>query len=508
MIANAFDSALQLQKLFWIILLGALAILLGFLLADNPVTLILVVMGIGWLLLLPYHAKISAYLSVATFNSAFILPYFPGRPFLWEFAALLGWSGLIVNIFMREYEKNFIAQLRREKWMFIGVVGYCSVLLIMMYYRGFGLRIFGGEQMGGRFYFQQISCAIFPALFLICRFNEKTVVRLFLLQCVLGVTFLISDFSLSFGAGKLHGLLQFFELPGDALNFEFQADNFGLRRFQSLMTLSQGFFFILLVLFKLEDFTSKAAAFLLPLVLLITGVGLFSGHRYYLMIVFFTLTVCIYAQRFFSVRNILFVTGIAIPLLVFTYGFSERFPLSAQRALSVLPGIQIDSQAQMDGAATLESRRILRKIGMDMIPSYFWMGRGFGMAGADYSVSWDPTGLTRHLNQGRFYNGFIGLMVNTGVFGTLFMMMFLFAGTSLAFRIVKILRTEGCEDAFCRASGVLSGVWIATFISFVLLHGDSEVALKIFSLQSGLLLVIHRLLLARVARRQQVNSET
>lgn len=508
-IANTFDSSLQLQKLVGLLLIGLFAVLVGFLLADSPITLILVVLGGGWLLLLPYHAKISVYLSIATFSSAFILPYFPGRPFLWEFAALLGWSGLIVTIFMRTYSKDFAVQIRREHWLFIGVAGYCGVLLVTMYYRGFGLRIFGGEQMGGRFYFQQISCAIFPVLFVVCRLSEKAVVRLFLLQCALGATYLISDFVLTYGPGRLYLLLQFFELPGDALNFESQADNFGLRRFQSLMTLSQGVFFLLLVFFNLKAFTSKQAVLLLPLIVAVIGVGLLSGHRYFLMIITFTVVVCVYAQRFLSVRNTLIVTGISVFLLTFTYAFSERMPLSAQRALSVLPGIQIDSHARMDGAGTLETRRLLRKIGTDLIPDYFWIGRGFGMSGGgDNSSIWDPTGLTRHINQGRFYNGFIGLMVNTGVFGTFFMMVFLGAGTSLAWRIIGILRVEGCEDTFTRTCSVLAGMWIATFLSFLFLHGDSEISLKIFSLQAGLLLVVHRLLLERVARRRLVVSES
>ncbi len=485
----------------WVLLIGLASVLVGYFLADDPIIVVLLALGTGWLLLLPYHSVISAYLAVATFGSAFILPYFPGRPLLWEFAALLAWSGLIVTVSMRRYSKDLMHQLRREHWLFLGAAGYFGMLLVTMYYRGFGLRILGGEQMGGRFYFQQLSCLIFPLLFAACRLNERTVVRLFLLQCALGTTYLISDFVLTYGPGRLFVLLQFFELPGDALNFEYQAENFGLRRFQSLMVLSQGGVLILLTLFSLRSFTGPKAAFLLPISLSVIGIGLFSGHRYYLMIIVFTLVFCMYAQRFFSVRNMLFTTALSVLLLVPIYGFSERLPLTAQRTLSVLPGLQIDNQARRDGAGTLESRRILIKIGMDLIPVYFWIGRGFGMSGgADTSLLWDPTGVTRDVNQGRYYNGSIGLMVNTGVFGTFFMMLFLGGGTSLAWRIIGILRAEGCEDAFTRTCCVLAGLWMATVISFLFLHGDSEIASKTFSLQAGLLLTCHRLLRERTTR--------
>ena len=47
------------------------------------------VTGLAWVMLLPYHAQVSFSLAMVTFSSAFLLPMLPGRPYLWEFAALL-----------------------------------------------------------------------------------------------------------------------------------------------------------------------------------------------------------------------------------------------------------------------------------------------------------------------------------------------------------------------------------------------------------------------------------
>ena len=116
-----------------------------------------------------------------------------------------------------------------------------------------------------------------------------------------------------------------------------------------------------------------------------------------------------------------------------------------------------------------------------MAPDYFWLGRGFGQMGSgDFSQQWDPTGITMHVNQGRFYNGIIGLLVNTGFAGTVFMVLFLGCGTALAWRILRHLRTHGCEDSSsgCAVFSADSG-WRARFLlSF---HGDSEHAMKSFS---------------------------
>ena len=174
------------------------------------------------------------------------------------------------------------------------------------------------------------------------------------------------------------------------------------------------------------------------------------------------------------------------------YAVSDRLPLAAQRALAFLPGATFDAQAKMDAENTLEVRRILRKIGMDMAPQYFWIGRGFGVATVDYSWQWDPTTITGHVNVGRFFNGFVGLMVNTGVFGTAFMLLFLGSGTVLAWRVMKYLRTTECEDIFLRVCKLVASLWIANVLAFLFLHGDSEFALKTFSIQSGLLLTCYR----------------
>jgi O-antigen ligase len=129
---------------------------------------------------------------------------------------------------------------------------------------------------------------------------------------------------------------------------------------------------------------------------------------------------------------------------------------------------------------------------MKMIPDHLWLGRGFGQdALGDYSLFWDPTQVQYHVNQGRFFNGMVGLLVNTGLLGTFMMLLFLFSGTLLAFKVMRILREYGCEDDFARIASIITGLWMANAIGFILLHGDSEYAMKTFSLQAGLLLICH-----------------
>ncbi|MGC8991835.1 MAG: hypothetical protein ACP5MD_17095, partial [Verrucomicrobiia bacterium] len=175
-----------------------------------------------------------------------------------------------------------------------------------------------------------------------------------------------------------------------------------------------------------------------------------------------------------------------------------RMPQAFQRAVSNLPGIKLDYQARLDAENTMYMRRVLFKIGLGLIPDYFWIGRGFARFLDEYSAYWDPTVVTFHVNQGAFYNGFIGLMVNTGVFGTAAMLSFLFLGSRKAWQIMQHLRTYGCEDVFSRLCSVAAGLWMANVLAFFFLHGDSEFAMKTFSLQAGALLLCHHLLRKRL----------
>jgi hypothetical protein len=207
-------------------------------------------------------------------------------------------------------------------------------------------------------------------------------------------------------------------------------------------------------------------------------------------------------------RNALAGTLVLALGLTISYGFAERMPLAAQRALSALPGITVHRDARLDGLSTMETRRILRVEGFKMMSQYLWVGRGFGQPGfGDHSLQWDPTAITYHINQGRFYNGFIGLMVNTGLVGTCFMLLFLLAGSVVAIKVIFHLREHGVDDEFSRVSCIVACLWMANVVAFIVLHGDSEYAMKTFSLQAGLLITCQYMLRDRLREEQPEQPE-
>lgn len=496
--SSAIDIRLRFHLFLWYSAMALSVLFLAFFLAASPFFLAVLVTGFAWLVLLPYHSQVSFYLALSTFSSALILPFIPGRPYLWEFAAVVAWTGVIITGWLRRYRPEFPQLLRENRLMFVASAAYCVVLVVTLLVRGFGLRVLGSGQVGGRLYVQQLLCAIFPLLFIMVRADERTVTRLFVLQYLLSGSYLISDFVFAFAPQALLFLLNFLEIPNDALNFEIQSMRFGIRRFQSLSYFGQAFVYMILMFYGLKDLLSRRGWLMLPVVVGVFGLSLLSGHRWVIAIVGITVVFVAYAQRFYTARNMLVSAGLVAVILVFVYAYADRMPQAFQRAVSNLPGIELDSQARTDAANTMFMRRILFRIGMELIPQYFWIGRGFARFLDEYSVYWDPTVVTFHVNQGAFYNGFIGLMVNTGIFGTLSMIMFLAVGSYKAWLIMRHLRTHGCNDTFARLCSVVSSLWMANVLAFLFLHGDSEFAMKTFSLQAGALLLCHHLLRKRI----------
>jgi O-antigen ligase len=499
------DVQLHVQKL---LLLGAFflgAIFVGLLLAGAPVLLILALGGFAWLLLLPYHAQIATTVAMVTFASGFILPGFPGRPFVWEAAAMLGWTGVAVTIALRQYSAEASKLVRRHWLLFAGALGYCAVLVTLMYFRGVGIRVFGGSQMGGRIYLQQLLCAIFPLLFVLRPMGEERMVKLYVIQCLLSVSFLPADLVFAYGGKVLEPLLYVLDLPNDGVNFENQAMQFGIRRFQSFFFLSLSFYCLLLTWRRFEDYLNRNAIWMWPSTILILGLGLLGGHRNLILFLAFVIVITAWAQRFYTVvrlLGVLLITG----LIYLTVATNIReMPLSVQRALSVVPGLDVDRQASDDGQATLEGRRTIRKAGLEVAKDYRWIGRGFGKP-KDVSLSGQVDMTQMHVDSGIFYNGTVGLLVNTGLPGTVTMFCFMGAGSWLAFRNLRHVRRHGAEDMFSRMACVLSSLWIGQVFSFVFLHGDAEFAMRTFGIEAGMLLLCDHNLSLRTTAAQQAQA--
>lgn len=497
MSVSAIESRLQFHLALWYGVMVAVVFFLSVIMAADLFMVAFAMIAMGWLISLPYHGKLAVVLAIVSFQSAFIVPGIPGRPYLWEAAAMLAWTGVAIAISLRRYPPDTPEIIRRNKWVFIGIAVYCVALLVVMGVRGFGLRVLGNTAAGGRVYFQQIICAILPLLFLMFKLDERTVVRLFALQLILTLTYVVSDMAFSVFPGILRPLLYFFELSTDAANFERQSESFGIRRLQSFGLAGTNLIFLMLVFYRLKDVLGRKAVWLLPASLTLMAAILLSGHRAFVIVPSAVVILLAYLQRFYNVKNLILGSLVGLFLLAGIYGFATQTPRAMQRAFSFLPGLRVDSVVRRDADTTWEVRKELARLGWNMIPDYLWIGKGFTKyLDSQRNYRWQYA-VQFHVDQNKFYNGFIGLMVGTGITGTIGMFFLCFGGLLLVGRIFRHVRAYGCGDNFSRAAALAASIWVVHLLFFLFLSGDAERSMKQYALQIGLLMVFDRLLTYR-----------
>lgn len=452
----------------------------GVSIANEDYTPVLILFSILIAVTVARHGIIAFSLMMATMSSALILPL-PGRPYWWEFAALLGFSGIGSGLVFGTAQPRWGHDVLRYKWILLTSMAYAALMVMLMRVHGVGLGSLGSDTAGGRFYIQQIILVSLPICAIMFGGRPKLLVKLAVAQFLLAGTFLVSDFFFNYWNQFSPVVLQFFELSSDTLNFMAQYEAGGFRRWQSLSRFGSGLVMVLMIAVPLRHFTSIRAVFLLPVLLALLAMTTLGGHRSSIIEIGAVAGVVAVTQRLTHFRYlagaIIFVVG-TVALL---YLLAPRLPDAGQRAISFLPGIDVRYEVKQDAEKTMITRQVLRKRAVKLIDQYFWDGRGFGvdLDLANYARLRQDA-ITYHEIMGRFYSGPIGIFVSCGVFGFALFMIFLLTATWRCLKLIGALRRSGKITAFHRVAGVFCGKFVWAAFSYCFITGDANTAMKLF----------------------------
>lgn len=478
------------------------AVWAGVVVTESPL-LLFATLGVGaYVLTLTVNYRALAWLVVALQPAALIVPFLRGRPFFWEVAALLAWPSLAAFFLLNRRQFEALQFDRLERRALLALTGYVAVLFALMAVRGVGFRAFGGEQMGGRFYVQQVVLAIVPLLLIAAGLSRRGVLGAIASGWVLSLTYLISDFALNRGNPAIQWLLFFFEVPTDALNFGLGFELTGMRRYQSLAACGAAVLAATLTIAPIRWLLGIGSFVGVPLLLLGLLLGLGSGHRTVLIMWVSTFLLLTFLQRYWNpLRAMLAVVGgsVAIGSLYF---LAANLPLSVQRAISVLPGIKVTAIARDDAWATLRDRLEVLALAWGDAPRYWLIGRGFGMERLDL-IPPDPAhaGVWLQYVNGLFYNGTLGLFLKTGLPGLACAVLFVWWVSRMAMEIARAIRMrlpheDGVFGRFCL---LLVAQWFSTVAFFYLTHGDAGAWMQVFGLMAALIMACRRILRAEAS---------
>jgi hypothetical protein len=496
---SSSDIRFRLDAVLWYGGMFVAVFVLSIMLARNWFFAAILAGAAVWAITLPYHARLALAISLATYNSAFIVPFAPGPMTISDASLFLAWSGVPLLIVLRRAPADTAYMLQKNAMVFIGILAYLAALAIIILSRGVGFGFLGASAGGGKVYFRQIISASLPLLFVVTPVKERTFLRLVTLYFTLSITYLMSDAVLAIIPGAANILLRVLQLPTDAAFFEFYTQQFGFRRLQSLFYVCPRLVFALLMYYSVKDLLGRRSWWLVPAILGLLAAGLGSGHRANLIHTGGVLIALFWVQKAFTPRNMILTASTLILGVTLLYAGAEFMPSAVQRAVSFLPGIAVDSNVAADAAATWYSRIEATRRGAEMIPEYWLLGRGFTRYADLIPNSREVLDSVAYaVLQGYFLNGFVGLMVNTGLFGTVGMCIFMFGGARLAGQVVGQARVVGFESSLARTSAVVASLYFVDVIFFFLIEGNVDWALSRFGMYVGILFACERLLRQRL----------
>ncbi len=467
----------------------------GVALTQDPFVVFAGAMASLYVATLAVNMPVLTWLVIALYPAALIVPFFPGRPFFWELCALLAWPSLVAYLMVNRQRIERLVLDRSERRALAALGGYLVILVALMVYRGVGFRAFGGSQMGGRFYVQQLVLAIVPVLMIVADLSRRHLRTATIVGWCMALTYLISDFAFSLSGGTMQRILYFFEVPTDAVNFEVGYEVTGMRRYQSLWYLAAAGLACIWTLAPLGDLLGRYVLIAGTAMLGLLALGLGSGHRTLLVLSVATLFFLSLFQRYWTPLRSLVAAVVLVVGLATTYAVADRLPMAVQRSISFLPGIRVQALAERNAVDTLNDRLGILKLAVQDIPKYLVAGRGFGMERLDQL----PSGLvqdnvtTGYLN-GLFYNGTLGLLLKTGLPGFILTSVFVWWISSMALELVRLvwrrsLRDQDWFDRFCLLA---CAQWFALVAFYYLTHGDASLWVQVFGLPASLIVICRR----------------
>jgi len=380
----------------------------------------LVVIPVGILLL--NHQRFLYALVIATMFSGL---YVPGLPPGVGFQTLLSVVYILLCILNMAVTRKSNEPVSGHLWIKFFLVHIGLVIVL----NGSGFRFLGSEEWGGLRYVQIVIA-------LLLMLNARQIIftprewKLVLLAALgFAMVPLVAESLFLLSQGRLYFLyylVRFDQGTVSALVSDLAGT--GLVRFQSGNRAG-----VLLVMFALVLYLTGTRKMYLAIPLYLFGVMLvgFSGHRSgFLDIMILTAFAFIVrsGRRGWKWRAIA-VSGGGLVALLLIYLGAAYLPLTFQRMVSFLPGIQIHPTAMIDAQFTAEWRINLWSEAMNIIRQsarVFWLGRGYTYSGAEFEALnygtegeyvywWAYITLT-------FHQGILSLLVGTGIVGLLLFM--------------------------------------------------------------------------------------
>jgi hypothetical protein len=451
-----------------------LALVLGYFLATSGVgsyidvtswAPLLLVLGV---LCLPLLFQLHHPLLVLSLNMGVTLLFLPGSPPIWFLMTALS---LTLSIVQRTIDREMhFVRAPSIVWplLFIAAVVY----LTGRFTGGFGARVFGSGQYGGKRYwliFGAIAAFFAITARPIRRDQAKFYVALFLLGSLADVMSNVIPFL----PKEFYWLATIFPVSMNDLGSQgTQGVTGGIARYLGLTGATFGLFVYLLARYGVRGMlsASKFGRFLLLMAVLM--LSMLGGFRLSIVTLGLTFLLVFYFEGLLWTRYAALLLGLIVMAGVALIPLANKLPLSIQRSLTIFP-LNLDPVARYEAMGSSEWRLEMWSIVLPQVPRYLLTPKGLGMDGFDIELTSDliNRGLAKSQDiailAGDYHNGPLSILIPFGIWGFAGWLWFLVA----SIRALWLNYRYGRESLRKANTALLAYFLARLFVFFVIFGG-------------------------------------
>ncbi len=367
--------------------------------------------------------------------------------------------------------------------------------------RGFGFYRLGGDMIGGMVYVQILLGFFFLMYLLGQRFSEKQIVRIF--TVFVFCSFL--PFLVQMAVVKIPALMpmsDFFVFSKTRVSMALNDAVIGRSgRYETVVNFS----YLLICIGSIFWVEKKRILGLLALVGVL--LLLLSGFRRYALLSLLVLGAVNIMLAKSRIRAAFLWVGIAVCMILMLYLTASHLPHNIQRAVAILPGIDVTYDAARSGQGSNEWRMEIYEYCLEDISNHLLLGKGMlkTLDETLFSLSYVMThGKTPYyaFMAGNYHSGIFEQVLTFGVVG--FLSFFLFCVVSM----IRVWRHFTRNNDASRLWRIMVSMWVvcgALLVDYYFVRGEFVNFIATFLLFFGMMILAynaHRTKLESAALRQ------
>lgn len=425
---NDFRALLRSLVTFAIAL--PMAIVIGYMLAQDLsyTSLGIIAMSIVFLML-PLIFKWHHPLLLFSWNMNAVAFLLPGQPQLWLLMAIVSAGFALMQRALYKDSSFLHVPSITLPLIFLTLVIVGTALMT----GGVGMKVLGSGSAGGRRYLT-ILAAIAGYFAITSRRIPRERARLYVALFFLGsLTNLMAD-AYPLVPSALQFLFWVFPVQKAALaegGTTFVGTFIG--RYYGVTMSCLGVCFYLMARTGLRTMLEGRKIWHLALFLAAAILSLLGGYRSAFILLAVTFFLMFYLEGLMRSRYLPMFSAALLLLFAVIIPFGSKLPMSMQRALTVLPWVEVSPVARWDATASTEWRLAIWNELIPQIPEYLFIGKGYAVSVNDLAMTYELAQASTIKSAemaslaGDYHNGPLSVLIPFGVWGAAGFVWFLFA---------------------------------------------------------------------------------